>query len=112
MAISSAFSNIKFSTTAPLEDILLNAKIKASIMRRYGYTTDLEYTTLLSRGVPNLSFALITVGTRFSINDVTYNEGELVGVELFTSGDYTRSPIRSIKSEAVITDAIFRYNIL
>ena len=110
--ISSSFSNIKFSTVAINENILLNTKIKASLMRRYGYTTDEQYTTFLSKGISSLDFAIITLGTRISINDITYDEGELVGGEIFTSGDYTRSPIKSIRSEAVITDAIFRYNIL
>ena len=112
MAIKNNYNNIKITTTGIEEDLLLNADIIASIMRRYGYTEDSQYTALLTSGITGLDFMIFTSKTRFSINIIDYVEGELINNKVFVSGDFIESTIKSIKSESIITDAIFSYNIL
>jgi len=112
MATYDSYSNIKFSTTAIEEDILLNSDIKASIMRKRAITTDEQYTDLLTKGIPDMDFMIFASDTRISANDIDYSEGELLNNKIYVSGDYLRKSIKSIKSEAIITDAIFSYNLL
>jgi len=112
MATYDSYSNIKFSTTVIEEEILLNANIKASIMRKRALTTDQQYTDLLAEGIPNFDFMIFTSDTRISINGNDYSEGELLENKVYVSGDFIRKEVKSIKSESVVTDAIFSYNLL
>ena len=109
MATYSYFRNIEVTTTTADEELLDNADVRTAIMERLGLSTTAEYTTAMTAGFQDMFVSVFGSGTRISINNETYNE--LLEDSVYSTSDYVRVGITSIRSETAST-VIFSFNIL
>lgn len=114
MATYSNYRAVKFTPTTANYELLTDVNIRQAIMDRLGMVSIPDYNTMISTtGIPNLDVQIFISSNRISINNETYNNGELVDDAVYSFSDYIRRSIKSIRCESLSTSpAIFRFNLL
>ena len=109
MPIFDRFRSVNTITTSVDYELLTDMNISNSIKERL-QLTDEEYLDLITEGISNMYFQIYGTGFTVQVNDE--DPEPLIGNEVYTTGDFIRKQIRSIKISNNNAPILFRFNIL
>lgn len=110
MATFDYFRQCTLSTTAVDENILIHPNVIAIMRERLGLTEQDYLAKLSSTGIPDMYFQIFGSGFNVSINNETYEP--LLDNSVWTSSDFARRAIKSIRISVASTNIQFRFNVL
>ena len=111
MATFEYFRQCNLSTTVLDENILLHPNVIAIIRERFGGITEQAYLDKLNTtGIPDMYFQIFGSGFSISVNNEAYEP--LLDESVWTSSDFVRKGIKSIRISVVSSNIQFRFNIL
>lgn len=112
MATPQGFRTVNVTTSSANYELMTDASIKASISERLSLTSE-QYDALISSdgsGINNMNIQILGSGFNVSINNETFQP--LFDDSIYSTGDFTRRGIKSIRVSTDATALQFRFNIL